>query len=497
MFPLQLRCFLISDFRRKMASLGEKAKHIPFEKMNKHLEVIINSSYKVRESERDLEVVVGFFRIFSSAAQLLGIPEAGAIDVLCNAVLLANSKPKQPSVLDCLPEIVHKESIDFNARLQHQKYRSLSNRVSCQIAQLKMMGPDEELDDPTLWNDYIQFMGELSSRVEFPLTFKYHKGSLTRDPEVADFVTAVSIYCKAYTSFMLLLVAAKCKFKELGLVRKSNEVDRRVACLKGEATEILSFLSELKYLTFLGRLPCEGGKLLKILALSRWLADKHVVEAVRSSLGLEPMPDLTTVETAAEKVSCQSVKLEVDPHLLFPGEIRGRFYFFLEGIPYWIQFVNKTSFPMKVVARHLEESGPVPRVSFDVPAHSSSPIGLCASDKFSICGYFILYLKGDLSESNMEPPESDGIVLEFALSRRSNFLRWQFDKINIQDKSVAEFTRGQDTYDKMQYGDVQPLFIATKDVHLMVKAEIVKHCYSLITTWRFAVQSFDPLTVDG
>ncbi|XP_015757080.1 PREDICTED: uncharacterized protein LOC107336521 isoform X1 [Acropora digitifera] len=467
--------------------------------MNKHFEVIINSSYDVRESERDLEVVVGFFRIFSSAAQLLGIPEAGAINVLCNAVLLANRKPKQPSVSDCLSEIVHKESIDFNARLQHQKYRSLSNRVSRQIAQLKMMGPDEELDDPTLWNDYIQFMGELSSRVEFPLTFKYHKGSLTRDPEVADFVTAVSIYCKAYTSFMLLLVAAKCKFKELGLVHKSNEVDRRVDCLKGEATEILSFLSEPKYLTFLGRLPCEGGKLLKILALTRRLADKHMVEAVRSSLGLEPMPDLTTVETAAEKVSRQSVKLEVDPHLLFPGEIWRRFYFFLEGIPYWIQFVNKTSFPMKVVSRHLEESGPVPRVSFHVPAHSSFPLRLSHSDKFSICGYFILYLKGDLSESNLEPPETDGIVLEFALSRRSllDLMRWQVGKINIRHKSADEFTAGQDTHDTMQYGDIPPLYISKGDVHFMVKAEIVQSWFSRFATWRFAVQSFDPLAIDG
>lgn len=170
-----------------MASLGEKAKHIPFEKMNKHFEVLVNSTYKVRESERDLEVVVGFFRVFSCAAQLFGMPEAGAINVLCNAVLLANSKQKQPSVSDCLSEIVHKESIDFNARLQDQKYHSLSHRASRQIAQLKTMIPDEELEDPNLWNDYIQFMSELSSRVEFPLTFKYHKGSLTRDPEVSRF----------------------------------------------------------------------------------------------------------------------------------------------------------------------------------------------------------------------------------------------------------------------------------------------------------------------
>ena len=482
-----------------MASLGEKAKHIPFEKMNKHFEVLVNSTYKVRESERDLEVVVGFFRVFSCAAQLFGMPEAGAINVLCNAVLLANSKQKQPSVSDCLSEIVHKESIDFNARLQDQKYHSLSHRASRQIAQLKTMIPDEELEDPNLWNDYIQFMSELSSRVEFPLTFKYHKGSLTRDPEVADFVTAVSIYCKAYSCFMLLLIAAKCKFEELGVVHKSNEVDRRLDDLKEDATEQLSFLSEPKYLTFHGRLPCEGGKLLKILALTRRLADKRVVEEVRSSLGLEPMPDLTTAETAAEKVSRQSVKLEVDRHLVPPGDGWDRLFSFLNGPSYWVQFVNETSFPMKVVAKYVEESDPDSMVSFKVPAHSSDSLGLCDSDKFSVFGYFILYLNGDLSESNMEPPETDGIVLEFALSRRKwlDLIKWQCGKINIQDKSAAEFTRGQDTYDTMQYGDVQPLYFAKGDVHFMVKAEIVKHCYSCITTWRFAVQSFDPSTIDG
>ena len=482
-----------------MASLGEKAKHISLDKMNKHFEVIINSSYKVRESERDLEVVVGFFRIFSSAAQLLGMPEAGAINVLCKAVLLANRKQNQPSISDCLSEIVHKESIDFSARLQDQKYHSLSNRVSRQMTQLKTMGPDEELDDPNLWNDYIQFMDELSSRVEFPLTFKYYKGSLTIDPEVADFVTAVSTYCKAYRCFMLLLVAAKFKFDELGIVHKSNEVDRRLDDLKEDAIDKLCFLSEPKYLTFLGSLPCEGGKLLKILALTRRLADKHVVEAVRSSLGLKPMSDLTTAETAAEKVSRQSVKLQVDRHLVPPGDGWDRVFLYLTGPPYWVQFVNETSFPMKVVAKCLEEFDPYSRVSLDVLAHSADCLRLSDADKVSVFGYFILYLKGDLSESNLEPPETDGIVLEFALSRRGwlDFMKWQCGKINIQDKSDAEFTWGQDTYDKMEYGDVQPLYIATKDVHLMVKAEIVKHHYSCITTWRFAVQSFDPSTVDG
>ncbi|XP_044164629.1 uncharacterized protein LOC114962582 isoform X3 [Acropora millepora] len=485
------------DCRRKVASRDEKAKPIPVEKMKKYVEALMNSSDRMGKSEHDLEVVVCFLRICFCSAEFLGQPEAAAMNVLCT-LLLANIKKKEPSALDCFSEIVQKASIDFNRRLQDQKYHGLSLRVSRQIAQLKTMKPDEEFDDPTLWNDYIQFMGELSSRVEFPLTFKYHKGSLTRDPEVADFVTAVSIYCKAYSCFMLLLVAAKCKFKELGLVHKSNEVDRRVDCLKGEATEILSFLSEPKYLTFLGRLPCEGGKLLKILALNRRLADKHVVEVVRSSLGLKPMPDLMKVEIAAEKVSRQSVRLEVDRCLAPPSSQLNKVVSAVTGPGFWVQFVNNTSFPMKVVSKNPQESNRDLRVLFDVPARSSDSRGLSRLNWFAACGYFILYLKGDLS-SNMEPPATDAIVVEFALSRRwADRFRSQFGKINIQDKNAAEFTAGQDTHDTMQYGDIPaPLFISKGDVHLIVKAEIVAPWFSPFVTWRFAVQSFDPLAIDG
>ena len=479
-----------------MASLDKKAKPIPFEKMTKYVEVIINCSGRIRESEQDLEVVVSFLRIFYCCAEFLGEPEAGAINVFCT-VLLANIKKKHQSALDCFSEIVHTASIDSNRRSQDQKYNGLSLRVSREIAQLKTMSPDEELDDPNLWNDYIQFMGELSSRVEFPLTFKYDKGSLTRDPEVADFVTAVSMYCKAYSCFMLLLVAAKCKFEEIGVVHKSSKVDRTLNGLKEHATEILSFLSEPKYLTFLGRLPCEGGKLLKILALTRRLADKHVVEKVRNTLGLEPMPDLTTAENAAKKVSRQSVKLEEGRHLVPPCDLWNALKSIMTAQRYWVQFVNETSFPMKVVSKPQESNHDL-RVLFDVPAHSSPSQGLSWIYSFSDCGYFILYLKGDLS-SNMEPPATDVIVVEFALSQRGllDFIRWKVGKINIKDKSAAEFTWGHDAFRTMQYGDVQPLYLSKGDAHFMVKAEIIQPWCFWFATWRFSVQSFDPLTIDG
>ncbi|XP_074611221.1 uncharacterized protein LOC141865800 isoform X2 [Acropora palmata] len=101
------------DSRRKVASLDKKAKPIPFEKMKKYVEVIINSSGRIRESEQDLEVVVSFLRIFYCCAEFLGEPEAWAMNVFCT-VLLANIKKKQQSASDCFSEIVHTASIDSN-----------------------------------------------------------------------------------------------------------------------------------------------------------------------------------------------------------------------------------------------------------------------------------------------------------------------------------------------------------------------------------------------
>ena len=198
--------------------------------------------------------------------------------------------------MDQLAKVVHDELVHFNKRLQDQKYDGLRRRVSDQKSQLQTMKLGEKLDDSNLWNDYVQFMGELSSRFESPLPFKY-EDNLTKEPDMADFVKAVVTYCEAYCCFMALLMAAKGKFAGLGSEYKKVEdaVDRKIICQREDAREKLSFLSELRYLTFLGRLPYEGGKLTKIVALSRNMSGKSVVEAVRGSLDLQEMQDLATV----------------------------------------------------------------------------------------------------------------------------------------------------------------------------------------------------------
>ena len=59
------------------------------------------------------------------------------------------------------------------------------------------MQPGEKLDDDNLWNDNVQFLGELANRFESPLPFKY-EDSVAEDPDVADCVTALVTYCEAY-----------------------------------------------------------------------------------------------------------------------------------------------------------------------------------------------------------------------------------------------------------------------------------------------------------
>ncbi len=196
-------------------------------------------------------------------------------------------------MLDQLAKAVHDELVHFNKMLQDQKYDGLKRRVSDQESQLQTMESGEKLDDHNLWNDFVQLMGELSNRFESPLPFKY-EDNLTKDPDVADFVTAVVTYCEAYCCFMALLISAKGKFAELGSAYREDEnaVDRKISCQREDAKEKLSFLSDKRYLTFLGRLPYEGGKLTKIVALSRNKRGKSLVEAVRSSLGLQEMQGL-------------------------------------------------------------------------------------------------------------------------------------------------------------------------------------------------------------
>lgn len=272
-------------------------------------------------SEDSLETTRAVLDFISTVGELFGEPYGLVTEAVCSIIgtLLTESEPQQPSVVDQLAKAVHDELLHFNKRLQDQKYDGLRRRVSDQKSQLQAMKLGEKLDDPNLWNDYVQFMGELSSRFESPLPFKY-EDNLTKDPDVADFVRAVVTYCEAYCCFMALLMAAKGKFAELGSEYKKVEdaVDRKMICQREDAKKKLSFLSEVRYLTFLGGLPYEGGKLTKIVVLSRNVRGKSLVEEVRGSLDLQEMQDLATVELAAKKVSRQSVKIRLDGHQIHP-----------------------------------------------------------------------------------------------------------------------------------------------------------------------------------
>ena len=257
----------ISDWVKEQKKDKEKPKEVSIEDVGKVIIATINGIEKFK-SQNDLEITKGVLDIISNLAVLAGEPHGPAIKALCSisSTILINNKPKQPSVVDQLAKVVHDELVHLNKRLQDQKYDGLRRRVSDQKAQLLVMKPGEKLDDPNLWNDYVQFMGELSHRFESPLPFKY-KDNLTKDPDTADFVTAVVTYCKAYSCFMALLTAAKGRFADLGTEYKVDEdlVDRKITCQREDAKDKLSFLSEEKYLTFLGRLPYESGKLTKIV----------------------------------------------------------------------------------------------------------------------------------------------------------------------------------------------------------------------------------------
>ena len=450
---------------------------------------MINSVEKF-QSKDPLKIAKGTLDIVSSFAKLVSKPYGPGIKALCEIIasLLTESKP---SVVDQLAKVAHEEIVHFNRRLHDQKYNGLKRRVTDQVLQLQSMKRGEKLDDPNLWNDYVQFMGELANRFESPLPFKYERLNLTEDPDVADFVTAVVTYCEAYCCFMAVLFAARAKYGELGITHKEDEdaVERKLNSQMKDAKEKLSFLSEEKYLSFLGRLPYEGGKLTKIVALSRNIRGKSLVEAVRSSLDLSPMHCLATVESAAHKVASQSVKLK-----LAIG---------CSGILYQycakrnrVEFINDVDFPMKIVSdpvdwsqgnelKFVEDVGPRDSYSQGIP----KDVGIIPQyPNFSTAGYVVIYFDNILS-SSVEPPPGNVRVIEFALSF------FYFDsKISIQDKTNDEFTHGRDTYNKRSV-EVQTLYFFEGGKHYVVQAEVFV-CYP-DRVWRFVIQDFDPEAVQN
>ena len=482
----------------------EKTKELTPETVGKVLKVVqvtVNSIEKFK-SDDPVDTAVGVLNIVSSIGSVFGGPYGPIITTVCGIIgtILSYGKPKhaQPSVVDQLAKVVHKELVNFNHKLHDQRFQGLKDRVCNQTSQLRTLKSAEKLDDTNLWNDYVQFMGELSNRLESPLPFEYEKESpLTKDPEVADFVTAVVTYSEAYVCFMALLLAANGRFADLGRKEDEDAVYRIIKRQEEKAKEKLAFLSDEKYLTFLGRLPYEGGKLTKIVVLSRHTSGKRLVEAVIRSLDLPQLPDSATVESVASKVSSQCVKLKLEDHVphspensVFPQGIKAVVALtrVLVGVTF-IEFINETDFPMKIV------SGKVGRrasrsVTFthDVQSRSNCWLEIArlpGSSEFSTGGYIILYQNGILS-SEVEPPASNVRVIEFALS--------SLRKINIQDKTGSEFTRGQDTYDKMNSGKAKTCYWFNHGKHLMARAEITR-CRSWQLTFLFVVQDFNPRAV--
>lgn len=468
----------------------EKSEKIPTENLGKALQASINGMKKFKTGSGKLEIAEGVLDIVASISELTGEPHGPPLKAVCVVIsaVLACKRPEQASVVDRLGKVVHEQLVNFNTKLQDQKYSGLKRRLSDQVTQLRTMRSGERLDDPNLWSDFIQFLGELSNRFEASLPFQYDKGSpLTKDPDLADFVTAVVTYCEAYNCFMALLMVAKGIFESLGQEYKDDQdaVNRRISCQQNDAREKLSFFSDARYLTFLGRMPYEGGKLTKIIALSRNIEGKGLVETVRRSLSLPPMPDSATVESAAAKVTGQSVKLRLQGHHVPPGY---GFMWIKKHVlgPYlWFQCVNETDFPMKIVSREKGGRGELSFI-YDVQPHSSCPVGFWSAVFFS-CGYMIIFLNGNVSH-DLTPRPGDTRAIEFAFCR-NRFLRL---KINIQDNTGNEFTQGENAYNVMKSGEAKTLYWFDHGKHFMARAETLLWPN---LTWRFVIQNFDPLAI--
>ena len=222
---------------------------------------------------------------------------------------------------------------------------------------------------------------------------------------------------------------------------------------------------------------------------------KRQVEAVRCSLDLPKMQDSATVESAANKVSRQSVKVKVEGHQVPPGDLFEWLFWSYFGPQFSVQFINETNFPMKIVSgrigcrkSNLDFVEDVqPRASYPRRALSHTSI----IPTFSTGGYVIIYQNGILS-SDTEPIAEYARVIEFALSVSS--LRFCPPKINIQDKTNDEFSHGQDTHKTMTSGDPTVLYWFESGVHFMARAEIVALGFEILL-WRFVIQEFDPFVV--
>jgi len=161
--------------------------------------------------------------------------------------------------------------------------------------------------------------------------------------------------------------------------------------------------------------------------------------------------------------------------------------------PFWVQFVNETDVPIKIVSGTVGWRKTNLKFVQDVLPHSSHAQGLAYSSfhTFSSGGYLIIYLNGMLNPNSVRP-EGDVRVVEFAMS--GAMLDFFSEKINIRDITSGEFLSGQDTYNAVKSGEAKTLYWFDRGVHYMARAEIVRSFFGVVI-WRFVVQNFDPLTV--
>ena len=433
------------------------------------------------ESKKSLKIAEGMFKLATSVAKLVGAGPyvSGILDVLEAVYLcITESEPNKPSVIHQLTKVVHDEMIHLNERLHYQKYNGLKLRMSEQIIQVQRMKEGEKLDDPSLWNDYVQFLGELASRFESPLPFKYEK-KLTKDSDVKDFVTAIVTYSEAFSSFMTHLFAVVAVYTKVGMAQEDvYAVHRKMNYQTKEAEEKLSFLSEERYLTFLGKI--DGGKLTKIVALSRRIRDRSLVETVRHILGLSPMPNLTTVESSANNVSQQAVTLRPVPKCNVFDRLLYLPYSYVS-----IQFFNEVDVPMKIVSGEVGKSQGN-QFQFEQIVEPRKSYSQNTGFSISTGGYIVLYFNSSMVSSDLENTR----VIEFAVSNC-----FSESKIGMQDKTDAEFSGGQDALDESSDHPVT-LYFSENGKYYIAKAEYFV-CWPDYT-FRFIIQDFDPEAVgDG
>lgn len=494
----------------------EKKGEDKIQKVGEALRTTVNALEKLKTGD-PYDVTCGTLEIISSIATVAGGPFGVAFSALCSiaGAIVSSNKPAKPSVVEQLAQVVHSELNNFFDKLQGAELSGLEGRVKRQKTRLREMKGKEELDDENLWNDYDHFMGQLQYRVNLPLQFKYGP-NLEQDPDFADFVRAVVTYCRAYTCFMALLTVARAKFQEVGdSSDKIDAINRIINHRQTNIKETLTFLSDKRYLKFIGRLPSEGGKLTKILLLARNPTAKQVVESVRGSLGLTKMANSVEVEKAVGKVSRQTVKLKFNGEMFGQG-LRGvlaafdAIGIFMVGSATTVLFINETDYPMRIVSGTV--GWPKGNLEFveDVKPHSYySKVIWSFTGTFSTGGYIKIANNGKLSSApaDDDPNETDVRVIEFALS--SPYVAPV--KINIQDKTDCGRSKGKDTYDKMADDKGKTLYWKKGKEHHLARAEVLRTTpeqfldwfrlrkFNIVPytskakgTWCFIVQNFDP-----